>query len=336
MKFKTVYKIGLIVILICILYGCQNIGDNKENETIPEYVFRYAENQPEGYPTTEAAYRFSELVYDRTNGKIKINVHSGGVLGDEVSVVEQLQYGGIDFARVSIMSMGDVEPKINILQMPYLYRDTEHMWAVLDGDIGQSFMYTFEDFGLKALAWYDAGTRHFYTREQVSCLEDLVGKKIRTGKSALLETMVESFGATPVPMDYSDIYAALELGEIYGAENNWASYEYAENYKVAKYMLLNGHIKIPELQIVSSATWNKLSLEDKEIIEQCAKEASKYQRELWKEQEIASREKLESMGVITTELSEIELEKFKKAVEPMYEVLDEETKDWIEKIRNIK
>ncbi|MDR0923168.1 MAG: TRAP transporter substrate-binding protein DctP, partial [Hungatella sp.] len=107
------------------------LGSRKE---APEYVFSYADNQPEDYPTVQGARKFAELVQEKTSGRIRINVFAGGEMGNENEVVEQLQYGGIDFARASVMMLTDIKPKFNVLQLPYLYRDETHMWKVLDGE----------------------------------------------------------------------------------------------------------------------------------------------------------------------------------------------------------
>lgn len=321
----TVFSIG-------ILSGCHYQKNNKE-EVIPEYVFTYAENQPEGYPTTLGAYRFAELVNERTQGRIRINVHSGGVLGDELAVIEQLQYGGIDFARVSVMTMGEVDPKLNILQLPYLYQDSAHMWRALDGEIGQEFMSSLETYQLHGLSWYDAGARHFYTTEPVGRLEDLNGKRIRVAESELMKALIHALGAVPVPMAYSDVFSALETGEIDGAENNWPSYTFTEHHKVAKYMVLDGHSRIPELQLASQATWNKLSKQDQVTIKACALESALYERQLWAEQEEASRKKAEQSGVVTTQLSDAETRHFCDAVTELYEQYGGEYQELIKRIK---
>lgn len=101
--------------------GCEIARDRGQEAIAPEFVLTYAENQPEDYPTTLGAYRFAQLVNERTGGKVEIQINAGGVLGEEQSTVAQMKFGGIDFARVSISSLSDVIPKLNVLQMPYLY-----------------------------------------------------------------------------------------------------------------------------------------------------------------------------------------------------------------------
>ncbi len=328
---KNILVFGLCIISASLFLGCGCGKDSTKEEVVPQYVFTYAENQPEGYPSTLGAYRFADLVYERTQGRIKIRVQAGGVLGDEVSVIQQIQYGGIDFARASIMTIGQLNDKINVLQLPYLYRDSDHMWKILDGEIGQEFMSSLDD-GMIALSWYDAGARHFYSTEPISCLEDIKGKRIRVAESDLMEALIKALGAVPVTMAYADVFSALETGEIDGAENNWPSYTFTEHYKIAQYMTLDGHNRIPELQMVSQATWQKLSEEDQKVIKECAMESALYERELWTEQEKESRKIAEKSGVMVIELSEAEIQKFCDAVIPLYKEYGGENQELIEKI----
>jgi tripartite ATP-independent transporter DctP family solute receptor len=286
----------------------------------PEFVFTYAENQAEDYPTTQGGYRFAELVKERTNGRIEIVMQAGGVLGDEKSVAEQLQFGGIDFMRMSLSPLAEFVPELNVLQMPYLYTGADHMWKVLDGEIGQKFYDFFEGSNLVPLSWYDSGARNFYFRNaEVTKLADLAGMKIRVQESALAMGMIEALGASPTPMTYAEVYSGLQTGVIDAAENNWPSYESTSHYEVAPYYLLDEHTRVPELQLVSQITWDKLSADDQEIIRQAAQESAIYQRELWAEREKTAEEKVRSMGATITELSAEEKAKFKEAMTPLYE-----------------
>ena len=303
-------------------------------QTVPEYVFTYAENQAADYPTALGAQRFAELVEERTGGRIVINVYTDSVSGDEPSVIEQLQFGGLDFARVSVMSLGDSVPKLNVLQLPYLYRGRDHMWQVLDSEIGDEFLTALNGTGLVGLSWYDAGARHFYNDlRPVQTLEDLAGLRIRVAQSQLMYDMVRALGATPVTVTYDEVYSALETGAIDGAENNWPSYESKQHWEVAPYITLDAHNRIPELQLCAQSTWNRLSEEDRAIITDCARQSALYERELWAEVEAAAREKLESDGGCTvTELAESELARFREAVQPLYDEYAAGYEDLVDRI----
>lgn len=331
-------KKGLAVLLSCtacllLLAACSSSDGKTEESGVPEYVFTYAENQAEDYPTTQGAYRFAELVKERTGGKIEIQVNAGGVLGDEKSVIEQMQFGGVDFARVSASPLSEFVPKLNVLQMPYLYTGAEHMWKVLEGEIGDDFLGSFEGSDLVALSWYDAGARSFYnSKKPIRKPGDLKGMKIRVQESVMMVRMIEMMGAAAVPTPYDEVYSALQTGMIDGAENNWPSYESASHYEVAKYFTVDEHTRVPELQIVSEVTWNKLTPEYQQIIRECAQESARYERRLWKERSEESMEKVYAAGCEVITLTQEEKRRFQEAVTPLYGEFCGDYVDIIDKI----
>ena len=334
MKIKTKrFLFVLFLLLIALVVFCLT----KPAEKVPEYVFSYAENQDEDYPTTLGGQYFANLVEEKTNGRIRILIQHSGERGNESQVISQLKYGGVDFARISISELTNEIKALNVLQLPYLYENSEHMWKVLDGKIGDYFLDVVSRYEMIGLSWYDAGARNFYTKDrQIQKLEDFEGLKIRVQESDMMASMVEYLGGEPVKKPYSEVYSLLEKSEADGAENNWPSYESMEHYEVAGYYTLDEHIRIPELQICSKHTWEKLSEEDQQIILECAKESSIYQRKLWKEQETKSRELAVSAGAEVVHLSTVEKKKFRKAVEPLFERYCGEHMDLIQEILSVK
>ncbi len=314
-RMAVIGAAGLLAVAAIMAWHCTEA--EKEE---PEYVFSYAENQAEDYPTTLGAKKFAELVEERTEGRIRILVQAEGKLGTEMEVIQQMQYGGIDFARVSLSQLAVYIPELNVLQMPYLYEDSAHMWKVLDGDIGAEFLEGVGDDGLIGLSWYDAGARNFYNSKQpITCLEDMEGMRIRVQESELMADMVEALGAAAVPLGYAEVYSGLERGLIDGAENNWPSYESMNHYEVAQYYTVDEHTRVPEMQICSEYTWEKLSEEDREIIRMCAMESALYERELWTEREETSKRVVASYGTEIVELSAEERKRFQAAVMEVYE-----------------
>ena len=303
----------------------------------PEFVFRYAENQPQDYPTTQGAYKFAELVEQKSNGRIKVEVYHGAQLGDEKSVMEQMQFGAIDFARVSLSPLAEFAPQLNVLQLPYLYRDGEHMWKVLDGPIGDEFKDGLGDSGLIGLSWYDAGARNFYnSKKEVKTIEDMKGLKIRVQENEMMMDMVTALGANPTPMTYGEVYSGLQTGTIDGAENNWPSYESTSHFEVAKYFCIDEHTRVPELQIASKMTMDKLSAEDQQLILACALESSQVERKLWAEREKTSEDKVKAGGSVITELAPEEKQKFQEACKPLYEKFAADYMDTVNKIIETK
>lgn len=333
MKKRNVFICAAL--LACIsCHGC-SFHPSMGTETVPEYVFTYAENQDETYPSTQGAYKFAELVKERTNGRIEIQVEPDAALGSEDEVIEQLQFGGIDFARVSITPLSESVPALLPLCMPYLYRDSAHKWAVLDGEIGDKFLNDIKGHDLIGLSWYDAGVRNFYTiNKPILKLEDISNMRIRIQPSALTKDMIYALGGIPVTLEFKDVYSALETGEIDGAENNWPSFDSTGHYQIAKYYSLDEHLSIPEVQLCSLASWNRLSREDQEIIQECALESAQYERRLWAIQEKASAEKMQKAGVLVNSVSDEELRRFREASEPLYEKYCSDYMDIITEIKN--
>ena len=302
-------------------------------ETVPDFVLTYADNQPEDYPTTRGAQYFADLVKERTSGKVVIRVEANGEYGSEQQVWEQLAIGGVDFSRMSISILTDELPRLNVLLMPYLYRDAAQMWRVLDGEIGQSFLQDFSAKGVVGLSWYDAGARSFYSRRPVRSLSDLQGRVVRVQDSDVVQDMIRLLGAVPETTAYSDVYSALETGQIDMAENNWPAYYSMEHYKVARYYLADEHTRVPEIQLVSSRTWDKLPEEYQQIIRTCAEESATYERTIWAEEETKAREAALAAGCREMPLPEEEMQQFRELVQPLYEKYCGEYLDLVEKIQ---
>ena len=262
------------------------------------------------------------MVADRTNGRVKVAVYSGGELGAEQSVIQQMQFGGIDFARVSLSQLAEYIPALSVLQLPYLYEDASQMWRVLDGSIGDDFLAMLDEMDLVGLSWFDAGVRSFYTRKKVTDLEQLQGLTLRVQESDMMSEMITDLGAEPVQVVYSQVYAALRNGQIDGAENNWPSYDAMGHYEVAPYFLQDEHTRVPEIQLASTAAIEKLEALDPsypEVLRTCARESARTERRLWAQREARSEKELREWGVEVTTLPDAEKQKFRAAVQPLYD-----------------
>lgn len=316
------------------LCGC--LRKEETGAQLPELILRYAENQPEDYPTTQAALAFAQLVEQQTGGRVKVVVYSGGELGAEQSVIQQMQFGGIDFARVSLSPLAGYIPELSILQLPYLYKDADQMWRVLDGSIGDEFLGMLDQMDLVGLSWFDAGVRSFYTREKVTTLEQLQKLTIRVQESDIMSEMIKDLGAKPVQLAYSQVYAALHNGQIDGAENNWPSYQTMGHYEVAPYFLQDEHTRVPEIQLASIAAMEKLEELDPafpEILRDCARQSARTERKLWAKRETDSEQELRRWGVEVTVPSKEEKKKFRAAVQPLYDRFEQQA-EILERIRN--
>jgi len=298
-------------------------------------VLRLAETHPKGYPTEMGDEEFARLVKERSNGRIIVEVYPGSQLGEEKAVIEQVQFGAIDMTRVSISPVAAFVPKLNAFQMPYLYRDSDHMWKVLKGNIGMELLASLEPFGFIGLGWFEAGARSFYnSKKPVYAPSDLKGMKIRVQESELMLGLVRSFGAIPTPMPYGEVYSGLQTGVVDGAENNPPSYYSASHYEVAKYYTLDEHTMVPEIIIGSKISLGRLSKADQDLIKQAAMDAIDYQRAQWDAYVKVSMDKVKAAGCTIIPIPD--KTEWMKAVEPMYKQQSKEIQDLVARIRAVK
>jgi TRAP-type C4-dicarboxylate transport system substrate-binding protein len=285
---------------------------------------KLSEIHMEGYPTTLADREFARLVKEKTEGRVEITVYSGGVLNaTEAEAIEALVIGEMGFARVSAAPVAEFVPDVNAIQLPYLYKSADHMWAVLNGQIGQDMLKKLQTSGsgLVGLCWYDAGSRCYYLTKKATTPADLKGLKIRMQDNKMMVKMTELLGGVSVTgIGSNDIYSNIMSGVIDGAENNWPTYDTKGDYKAAKYYILDYHTRVPELLLMSEASMKarKVSAADIEIIKQCAKATQEFEIAQWKEMEKKSEANVRAGGVTVVELTPAQRQLFVDAVKPLY------------------
>ncbi|AEV29236.1 tripartite ATP-independent periplasmic transporter solute receptor, DctP family [Sphaerochaeta pleomorpha str. Grapes] len=312
-------------------------GSQEEKAPVQKNItMRLADNQPDGYPTVVGCKEFARLVKERTNGRITIEVYPSAQLGDAKSVIEQLQFGGIDFTRTSISPLASFSPELDILQMPYLYRDANHYWNVLNGEIGEYFLKSVEKDGFLGLVYVDAGSRSFYnTKKPIYTVADLKGMKIRVQESSLMMGMIKSLGAVPTALAYGDVYSALQTGVIDGAENNWPSYATSAHFEVAKFYSIDQHTRVPEMIVASKINMDKLSTDDQALIKKAAMDSQAVEIAAWAEFEKTSEAKVRAAGCQINTIND--QAEFAAAMAPLYQdQLDEQGRIWVEKIKAVK
>lgn len=321
----------ILGLCLCLALGLSACGETEATE--PDFVLTYAENQAQNYPTSLGGERFAQLVKERTDGKVIIQVKYAGEYGTDEEIVSQMQFGGIDFARVSLAVIADEIPVLNVLQMPFLYTDSSHMWRILDSEIGTELLDSLRENELVGLSWYDSGARSFYSTKPIHGIEDLQGMTVRVQNSQLAMDMIRLLGADPVYVDHNDVHYAFETRKVDAAENNWPVYQYMDHYIVAKYYTVVEHTRVPDIQIASKRTWEILPEEYQTIIMECAKESAEYQRNLWVRNDIFARATVINSGCEIIFLDPEQKQKFQEAVEPLYKTYCSDYTDLIRKIR---
>jgi tripartite ATP-independent transporter DctP family solute receptor len=299
-----------------------------------EVTFRSSDTHPDGYPTVEAVKHMGELLRERSDGRLCIEVYHSAQLGEERDTIEQTKFGVIDLNRVSMGPFNNLVEETKVVSLPFVFRGTEHMHAVMDGPIGEEIGAAFEPHGFVVLAYYDSGSRSFYNRQRpIRSVEDLEGMKVRVMQSDIFVDMMSALGANATPMPYGEVYSALQTGVIDGAENNWPSFESSGHYEVAGYYTLNQHLIVPEVLVMSKIVWDRLPEEDRALVRQAARDSVPVMRELWTAREKASEERVRAAGVEV--ITDIDKEPFIAAMGPVYErhVTSERLKDLVARIR---
>ena len=323
----------ILIVLVMVWLATLFITGVSSKATAAPIVMRLGETHAQDYPTTKGVYEFAKLVKERSNGRIIVEVYHSKQLGEERAVIEQVQLGAVDMTRVSVSAASAYVRDLDALQLPYLYRNSDHMWKVLNGSIGAEILKKLEPSNFIGVGWFEAGSRNFYTKKQVKTVSDLKGMKIRVQQAPLMVGMIEALGAVAAPLPFGEVYSALQTGVIDGAENNWPSYLSTSHYEVAKYFIVDEHTRVPEITLGSKKIFDKLSKEDRALILKAHRDAVPYQIKLWNDFEKLAEKTVREKGSIITEVSPAEKKKFMDAMKPLYDKQSPEIMGVVNKIR---
>lgn len=283
-----------------------------------DVTLRSSDTHPDGYPTVAAVNAMGDMVKERTDGRVCIEVFHSAQLGQEKDTIEQTQFGVIDMNRVSLGPFNNIIEETQVPSLPYIFRSVEHMNTVMDGPVGQQILDAFGDHDLVGLAFFDGGSRSFYNSQKpINSMEDLAGMKFRVMQSDMFVDMVSALGANATPMPYGEVYSSIQTGVIDGAENNWPSYDSSGHFEVAQYYTLDQHLIVPEVLVMAKSSFEKLSADDQEIVRQAARDAVPVMRELWIAREKESEARVREAGVEI--VTDIDKTPFIDAMGPVYE-----------------
>jgi tripartite ATP-independent transporter DctP family solute receptor len=274
---------------------------------------------PAGYPTVVAVENMGKKLEAATQGRLSIQMFASMMLGGEKETIEQAQIGAVQLVRASVGALGPVVSDINVLNLPFLFRNVAHMQQVIDGPIGQELLEKVtanEKAGLVGLCWMDAGARSLYnSKKPIKSIEDLKGMKFRVIGNPIFIDMMNALGGNGVAMGYDQVFSALQTGVVDGAENNPPSFVFDNHYTAAKYYTLTEHLIVPEILVFSKKSWGSLSAEDQTLVKKFAREAQMEERGLWVEYEKKAMEKARAAGVQITEIAD--KKPFQDAVKPV-------------------
>ncbi|MBL8310734.1 MAG: TRAP transporter substrate-binding protein [Burkholderiales bacterium] len=271
-----------------------------------------------------------------TNGRIRIQMFPGAVLGQEKEAVEQVQLGAIQMARISLGVIGPIVPEVNVFNMPFVFRDEAHMRKVIDGPVGDELLakVTNSSARLVALGWMDGGSRSLYTKKKVTSPADLKGVKVRMMGNPLFVDTMNAMGGNGISMAYGEVFSALQTGVIDGAENNPPSYFTSNHYSTGtKYYAQTNHLIIPEIFVMSKVIWDKLSDADKALVKKLSREAQMEQRALWDKSVAEYTGKLKASGI---EFVTVDQKPFYDATAPVRAKYGAQLADLMKRVADVK
>ncbi len=265
----------ITLLLVFAITGCTSDGPNR--------VLTLAHNLPVSHPVHQAMMHLQARLSELSAGRMTIQIYSDGQLGTERVVLELLQIGSVDMTKVSGSAISSFAPEYQVLELPFLFRDEAHRFAVLEGPIGQRILESGSEYWLRGLVFYDAGTRSFYgCTKPIRTPEDLSGMKVRVMSSKIAIDMVNAFGAAATPISFGELYTALQQGIADAAENNAPSFHLSRHYEVCKFYTIDEHTAVPDVLLISTRKWEILETQEREWLLQAARESAEVQKDLWR------------------------------------------------------
>jgi tripartite ATP-independent transporter DctP family solute receptor len=300
-------------------------------------VFKASDVQPPGYPTVAATENLGKKLSAATEGRLSVQMYPSMQLGGEKETIEQTQIGAIQLLRVSAGTMGPIVDDINVVNMPFLFKNIAHSEKMMDGPIGQELLDKITaspTANLVGLCWMNSGARSLYnSKHPIKSIEDVKGLKFRVIGNPIFIEMMNALGGNGVAMGYDQVFSALQTGVIDGAENNPPSYVFSNHYTAAKHYSLTEHLVIPEVLVFSKRAWSGLSADDQNLIKKFAREAQFEERELWKKYEEQAMEKAKAAGCQIVEIAD--KSPFQNAVKPVWDKYGPKYQDMIKRIQAI-
>lgn len=287
-------------LLLLILLGLIVLGIACQSKSEKIYLIKIGQGQTPGEPQVKAMELFKEIVEEKTAGKLQVEVYPNNQLGNQRDVTEGIQLGTVQMASISSPMAGFV-PESNLFELPFLFENRDHFYAVLDSAIGEGLKPAFARRGFYLLGYFDVGVRHIMTVNQpIHSFDDTKGLKIRTMENPVHLDAFRAFGANPIPMAYGELYTALEQGVIDGAEAANTNYYAKKFFEPAPYWAQVGWIHLVEYVIVSRYFFERLPDEYKKVIEEAAQTIIAQERQWYSENDIEYLESLKDEGVQVT------------------------------------
>lgn len=278
-------------------------------------------NVAEGSSWDQGAQVFKKLVEERSDGAYRVSLHPNAAMagGNDRVELEMVQGGAVHFLIKSTTWMTGLDPRFQVLGLPWLFPDHDTANTVLDGPAGDALMETIESRDLVGLAWGVNGFRQVTnSKVPVRTPADLKDMKIRVPGIPMYLSLFEAMGASPTTMSFSEVFTALQTGTVDGQENPLSLIYSSRFYDVQKHVTMWNYSYDAIVFATGKGFWEGLSAEDQDMFRQAAREAMDHERQVVKQEDAEIPAKLAEAGVEIVELSDDELQVFKETLEPVY------------------
>ena len=283
-------------------------ADNTDTSGVandPKVTLVYAEVNPADSIIGQVAMAFKEKAEELSGGSITIDVQPSGVLGNENDVLDAMLGGStnIDICRISAFTLTNYgTQKTKLLSIPFTFESRQHYWNFAMSDLAPDFLNEPQTLGLpvRGLFYGEEGFRHFFTRKEISGIDDLKGMKLRVSVDPIMTGMVEGLGASPTVVNFGELYSALNSGVCDGAEQPIGNYKSNAFDEVAPNLILDGHTVGAVEELINDNGWNKLTEAQQAVLMEAAKYAQEHNAQIVEaaEQEVLDGLKAEGVNVI--------------------------------------
>lgn len=277
-----------------------------------DYTFSFAHVLIEDTPNAQAALRFKEEVEEKSDGRIQIDVLPAAQVGGDVEIIEQIQMGLVDIGIPPTATLGNFEPRMQILDLPFLIADYDTMVKVLDGDVGREILDTLNDDNMYGVNFWGAGFRHMTNNVRpIHGPEDLEAIRMRTMQAPIIISTYENLDANATAMAFTEVYNGLQQGVVEGQENPLANIYTMRFHEVQDYLSLTNHAYHAYAAVINQDSWESLPEDLQQIMLEAFDNGRDTSRQLTLEDEGRILEEIEdeiAINEITPEAREAFIE----------------------------
>jgi C4-dicarboxylate-binding protein DctP len=284
-----------------------------------QVTIQLSHDLPEDTPQHMGSLKFKEVVESKSGGEITVEVFPAGQLGSDIETVELMQIGSIQASLVPTAKLSGFDPTLQIADLPFLFPSKEACYCVLDSEVGDKLLAGLENIGLKGVAFWESGFKQLTANESIRSPEDYEGLKIRVMESPILIEQFKAMGANAIPINFSEVYNALQQGVVDGQENPLVSITKMRFYEVQKYMTLSYHGYLGYAFLFSKSFWDGLTPEQQALLKEAAVETAQYERSVTAELEDGFIKTIEESGTEIIRLTDEERRAFEEATRSVHE-----------------